>query len=524
MNFPDISPVAFSIFGFEIKWYAIAYIVGFIFADFYIRKILRKSENHNISYKQLEPLVSYMIIGVIVGGRLGYTIFYNFKYYFYNPVDILKVWQGGMSFHGGLLGSIVALYIWCKKYKQSFLYMADVLSLTAPVGLFLGRIANFINAELYGRETDAKIGMIFPNTDGIPRHPSQLYEAIGEGIILFLLVHFLRKKKAIKNRYGLEFSFFILGYGIVRVIVENFREPDVQLGFLFSDVTMGQLLSLPMIVGAIVAIYYLFKKPATESLFITSPLLESFGLQAKFFTRNGGISTGAYKSANCKFGCGDDDNNVKKNREILMSSFGVKASTNLVTVNQQHTNNVIVIDKKITNSSEYLNVVADGIITNQKHLAIGVITADCVPILIYDKASDYIGIIHCGWRGLHDNIIKNAIDKLVMVSGDKAAVNVAIGPCLKQKSYEIKPEFMNKIVAQNYSYKQFFKKKNSQIFFDITGFAVTKLKELNIKNIEVLDFNTFDDDFFSYRRSFLTGDYNKEPTNHGRQLSVIMKM
>ena len=524
MNFPDISPVAFSIFGFEIKWYAIAYIVGFIFSDFYIRKILRKSENHNISYKQLEPLVSYMIIGVIVGGRLGYTIFYNFKYYFYNPLDNFKVWQGGMSFHGGLIGSVVALYIWCKKYKQSFLYMADILSLTAPVGLFLGRIANFINAELYGRVTDAKIGMIFPNTDGIPRHPSQLYEAVGEGLILFLLLYFLRKKKAVRNRYGMGFSFFILGYGLVRIIVENFREPDVQLGFLFSNVTMGQLLSVPMLVAAIIAILYLLKKPAKKSLFITSPLLESFNIKAKFFTRNGGVSTGAFNSLNCKFDCGDDDTNVKKNREIAVSNFGIDANTNLVTVNQQHTNDVIVIDEPVKDPTKYLNIVADGIITNQKKIAIGVITADCVPILIYDNASDYIGVIHCGWRGLHDNIIKNAIDKFVMISGDKANITVAIGPCLKQKSYEIQPEFMNKIVAQNYSYKQFFKRKKGKFFFDLTGFAVTKLKELDIKNIEVLDFNTYDDDFFSYRRSFLTGDYKNDPTNHGRQLSVIMKM
>ena len=153
MQFPNISPVAISIFGFDLRWYALAYIFGFILAFYYIKYLLRHSTNNELSYSELDDLFTNAILGVILGGRLGYTLFYNFSYYISHPINIIKIWEGGMSFHGGLVGVIVAMFLWCKKNKKSFLHITDSIAMSAPIGLFLGRIANFINGELYGRIT-----------------------------------------------------------------------------------------------------------------------------------------------------------------------------------------------------------------------------------------------------------------------------------------------------------------------------------------------------------------------------------
>ena len=207
----------------------------------------------NLSFIFFLTIFSYIIIGIILGGRIGYTLFYNFNYYISHPLNIIKIWEGGMSFHGGLIGSIITLIIWCKKNKESFFQVSDIICMAAPIGLFLGRIANFINGELYGRITTSTIGIIFPNTNGIPRHPSQIYEALTEGLILFTILYFIRKLKFIKNRYGIISFSFIGLYGIARIIIEFFREPDAQLGFLTFGLTMGQILTLPMIIISIIS-------------------------------------------------------------------------------------------------------------------------------------------------------------------------------------------------------------------------------------------------------------------------------
>ena len=347
MLFPNISPIAFEILGFPIRWYALAYITGFILSFYLIKFLLRSSTNIAISHKNLDDLFTYMILGIIIGGRLGYVLFYNISYYFSNPLEIIKIWTGGMSFHGGLIGSITALFLWCKRYNQKFFYISDILSICAPIGLFFGRIANFINGELYGRITTSKLGVIFPNTNGLPRYPSQLFEALTEGLLLFIILYSLRKISQIKNRYGLLSFIFLGGYALSRISMEIFREPDAQIGFLALGLTMGQILTIPMLITSIIGIIYLLKKGENMEKFITSPLLNNSNFAVnRFFTRNGGVSTGVFESANTKFETSDLKENVRKNRNILLSSINMNADTSLITLNQQHTNEVIIIDEK----------------------------------------------------------------------------------------------------------------------------------------------------------------------------------
>ena len=187
----NFDPVAFEFLTFEIRWYSLSYIAGIILAWIYIKKFILKETEYS---KYIDDLISYVIIGVIIGGRLGYVIFYNFEYYINNPLEILMIWTGGMSFHGGVLGVIISTYLFCKKNKLGTFYFLDLISLSAPIGIFLGRIANFINSELYGTRTDFFLAVIFEKVDTVSRHPSQLYEAFFEGIILFILLNLIYKK------------------------------------------------------------------------------------------------------------------------------------------------------------------------------------------------------------------------------------------------------------------------------------------------------------------------------------------
>lgn len=528
MQFPNISPVAFYILGFPIRWYALAYIIGFILAFHYIKYILRHSTNNQMSYADLDDLFTYEVLGIILGGRIGYTIFYNFDYYSKHLLHIFALWEGGMSFHGGLLGCIVALFVWCKKNKKSFLYIADIICMSGPIGLFFGRLANFVNGELYGRITTSKLGIIFPNTNGLPRHPSQIYEAIAEGILLFTILFFLRKVKAIRNRYGtLAFAFLGL-YGIARVGVENFREPDVQIGFLKYGLTMGQLLSIPMIAISIISICFLFKRKQKMEIYTSSPFLDTTSTTTRFFTRQYGVSTGVFASANCKFETSDNAENIRENRKLLISTIGLDAETSLITVNQQHTNEVVVITSPVVATQKFLNMNVDGVITNQPNLAVGILTADCVPLLVSDEKVGFVGAIHCGWQGIYKDIVHTSITKLKTLGCNVKNIRVALGPCLKKQSYEVDEDFVKKIVAQNKKFTCLFSKKsNGKFLFDCTKFCVLKLKDEGVlnKNIEVLDFNTYtqSDLFFSYRRSLLSGDYATSPTDEGRQLSIIVK-
>ena len=236
----NFDPVALQIFSFEIRWYSLAYIFGIIFGWLYCKKKLIKEEK---LLNLFDDLVTYIIIGIILGGRLGYIIFYNLEYYLDNFSEILMIWNGGMSFHGGLIGLILATVIFSKKNKINSYIFLDLISLAAPIGLFLGRIANFINSELYGRETDVLWSVKFVTIDNISRHPSQIYEAIFEGLILFFLLNHFSKKDGFDNP-GLISSMFLIFYSFFRFILEFFRMPDSQIGYLAYQLTLGQFISI----------------------------------------------------------------------------------------------------------------------------------------------------------------------------------------------------------------------------------------------------------------------------------------
>ena len=236
----NFDPVAFQIMSFEIRWYSLAYILGIVIGWILCKKIFIKKSD--ISEK-FDDYITYLIIGIILGGRIGYIVFYNFSYYLDNFLDIFKIWQGGMSFHGGLLGVIVSSYIFAKKNNQNPFFYLDQVSLVAPIGIFFGRLANFINSELYVTTTDMPWSVIFIKVDNLSRHPSQLYEAILEGIILFIILIYFMNKGYLKKP-GLISGLFLIFYSLFRFFVEFFRVPDEQIGYLFLNLTMGQIISL----------------------------------------------------------------------------------------------------------------------------------------------------------------------------------------------------------------------------------------------------------------------------------------
>jgi phosphatidylglycerol:prolipoprotein diacylglycerol transferase len=245
--FPDIDPVLVSFGPLAVSWYSLSYVAGIILAIEYIKYLNRKL-GHPLDKKFFDDLITWSILGIVIGGRLGYVFIYAPSYYLSNPSEIIKTWNGGMSFHGGLVGLITATYLLSRKYKANFLLLTDLIASAAPIGLFLGRIANFINGELYGRTTDAPWGVIFPNAGPLPRHPSQIYESLTEGLILFIIMSLLFHYTKFKEKHGALFGVFLIGYSIFRTLIENFREPDSHIGFLFKSITMGQTLSLPMLI------------------------------------------------------------------------------------------------------------------------------------------------------------------------------------------------------------------------------------------------------------------------------------
>ena len=248
----NFDPVAIQIFSLDIRWYSLAYIIGIMIGWLLCKKIFIKNSKIN---EKFDDYINYIIIGIIIGGRLGYVAFYNFDYYINNILDIFKVWEGGMSFHGGLIGIIVASVLFAKKYDQdSFLYM-DLVALVAPIGIFFGRIANFINSELYGIPTEVPWAVIFVQIDKFARHPSQLYEAFLEGIILFLILLYFKKKNYLETP-GLISGVFLIFYSIFRFIIEFFRVPDEQLGYLILNLSMGQIISLITILVGIILFYF----------------------------------------------------------------------------------------------------------------------------------------------------------------------------------------------------------------------------------------------------------------------------
>jgi len=233
----NFDPVALHVFSFEIRWYSLAYVFGIIFGWVYCKKKLIKDQK---ILNLFDDLITYLIIGIIVGGRLGYVIFYNLEYYLENFSEILMIWNGGMSFHGGLIGIIFATFIFGKKQKIDSYIFLDLIALVAPIGIFLGRIANFINSELYGRETDIIWSVKFITIDNLSRHPSQIYEAIFEGLVLFFLLNYFAKKDKF-NKPGVISSLFLILYSLFRFILEFFRAPDTQVGYLVFQLTLGQI-------------------------------------------------------------------------------------------------------------------------------------------------------------------------------------------------------------------------------------------------------------------------------------------
>jgi phosphatidylglycerol:prolipoprotein diacylglycerol transferase len=245
----NFDPVAFQIMSFEIRWYSLAYILGIIIGWILCKKIFIKNLNIN---QKFDDYITYLIIGIIIGGRLGYVLFYNYNYYINNIFDIFKIWQGGMSFHGGLLGVIVASILFAKKNNQDAFVYTDLVSLVAPIGIFFGRLANFINSELYGKVTEVPWAVTFVQVDSLSRHPSQLYEAFFEGIILFILLLYFRNKNFLAKP-GLISGLFLIFYSVFRFCIEFFRVPDEQIGYLIFNLSMGQIISLVFImIGTIV--------------------------------------------------------------------------------------------------------------------------------------------------------------------------------------------------------------------------------------------------------------------------------
>ena len=244
--FPAIDPALIEFGPLAVRWYSLAYIAGLLLGCMYMGRLAQRMPDV-LSANDAMDFMTWATVGVILGGRVGYILFYKLAFYLDNPMQMMYVWQGGMSFHGGLLGVVLAGLLYTRRKKIPALVFADIVACAAPIGLFFGRIANFINSELYGRITDVPWAFVFPNGGPQPRHPSQLYEAALEGLVLFILVNVLWRTEFVRNRPGFATSVFILGYAAARSTAELFRQPDAHIGFMFLGSTMGQWLSVPMI-------------------------------------------------------------------------------------------------------------------------------------------------------------------------------------------------------------------------------------------------------------------------------------
>ncbi len=271
INFPVFDPVAIAIGPFAIRWYALAYIGGIVLGWIYARSILKNERLWGgpppITLAQMDDFILWVTIGIIVGGRTGYVLVYNLPYFIQHPAEMFELWKGGMSFHGGFLGCVAAVMLFARRNNISIPSLGDITTAVGPIGLFLGRLANFINSELWGRPADPSLpwAMIFPNGGQVPRHPSQLYEAGLEGIVLFAVLAIMIRFGALK-RPGLILGTFITLYGLARITGEFFREPDPQLGFLWGGLTMGMLLSVPMVIVGVIIIVWAVRRGAPKQV------------------------------------------------------------------------------------------------------------------------------------------------------------------------------------------------------------------------------------------------------------------
>jgi len=260
LPYPNIDPTIVRVGPMQIRWYGLMYVLGFIATWLLVRQQIKKYGLRDLGAR-FEDLNFFLILSLILGGRLGYVLFYNFNYYMRHPLEIPATWQGGMSFHGALIGLLVGGFFYCRRHRLGFLETADVYIVTVPIGIGLGRIGNFINGELFGRITDVPWAMIFPGGGPLPRHPSQLYECLLEGVLLFILLWVLKSKYRQRHwHHGTMLALFLVLYGIFRSFAELFRQPDPQLGFLFAAVTMGQVLSCLMIIGGLFLLFVIKKK------------------------------------------------------------------------------------------------------------------------------------------------------------------------------------------------------------------------------------------------------------------------
>jgi phosphatidylglycerol---prolipoprotein diacylglyceryl transferase len=267
--FPVFDPIAIAIGPLAIRWYALAYIGGIVLGWVYARSLIKNDRLWGgpapITLPQMDDFILWVTLGIILGGRTGYVLFYNLPFFIAHPAEILELWKGGMSFHGGFLGCVAAVILFCRKNDIPILSLGDITTAVGPIGLFLGRLANFINSELWGRPADSSVPwrMVFPNGGPLPRHPSQLYEAGLEGIVLFAILAAMIRFGALK-RPGLILGSFIMFYGLARITGEFFREPDPQLGFLWGGLTMGMLLSVPMVIAGAVIIVVAWRRKSPK--------------------------------------------------------------------------------------------------------------------------------------------------------------------------------------------------------------------------------------------------------------------
>ena len=260
----NFDPVLIDLGLFQIRWYSIAYILGIVIGWWYAAKIIKLTTSNKYNFDQIKTshfndLIVYLVLGIILGGRLGYVLFYNLDYYYQNIFEIFKLWQGGMSFHGGLIGVIVSIIFFSKKTNINFFIFSDIVSCVAPIGIFLGRVANFINGELYGKISTLPWAVIFANGGGVARHPSQIYEALLEGLVLFILINHLALKKKLIFKAGYISGCFLILYSIFRIFSEIFREPDMHLGYFFNYLSMGVILSFITFLAGCFVIFFIKK-------------------------------------------------------------------------------------------------------------------------------------------------------------------------------------------------------------------------------------------------------------------------
>lgn len=270
LSYPNLDPVAIKLGPLAIRWYGLAYITGLVLGWRYTVWLARQKRfngpDSRPTANDLDDFLFWAMAGVLIGGRLGIVLFYKPHEYFADPLSILKIWEGGMSFHGGMLGVVTTVIVFARRRHIPIFQIADLVACAAPIGLFFGRLANFVNGELWGRVTDSPLGMVFPTGGPEPRHPSQLYEAASEGLILFVILGVLAQQPAIRNRSGLLTGLFLIGYSIARSTCELFREPDSYLGFIVGGISMGQILSFPMLLAGLGLTAYALSRPMRAAI------------------------------------------------------------------------------------------------------------------------------------------------------------------------------------------------------------------------------------------------------------------